>query len=94
MPKELKSALFDSVAVQGVLGLLAVLVLDGGMCFQMWAFSMAAYWGGGSLILLRRWRAPTKVDIAMVRWGFLILCLVVTPAFSGLIWRMRGVTCE
>jgi hypothetical protein len=66
-------------------------MLDGGLCLQLWAFSMAAYWGGCGLILIRRWKAPTKTDIFMIRWGFLILCLVVTPAFSGLIWRLRGV---
>jgi len=42
MRKELRSALFDTLASQIVLGLLAGLMLDGGMCFQFWAFSMAA----------------------------------------------------
>jgi len=91
IPKELRSALFDSLAIQMVLGVIAGLMLDGGMCFQMWAFSMAAFWGGCALVLIRRWKAPTKADLAVIRWGVLALCLVVTPAFSGLIWRLREV---
>jgi len=92
MPKELRSAVFDSLAIQIVLGFIAALMLDGGVCLQIWSFSMAAFWGGGVLVLARRWKAPTKTDLAVIRWGFLALCLVVTPAFSALIWRLRGVT--
>ena len=91
MRKELRSALFDTLASQIVLGLLAGLMLDGGMCFQFWAFSMAAFWGGCLFMLSRHWKAPTRTDLAVIRWGFLALCLVLTPVLSALIWRLRGV---
>jgi hypothetical protein len=91
IPKELRSALFDSLMIQIVLGIVAGLMLDGGMCLQMWTFSMVAFWSGCVLVLARRWKIPTKMDLVMIRWGFLILCLLVTPVFSALIWRLRGV---
>jgi len=92
MPKELRSALRDSIAVQIGLGAIGGLMLDGGMCLQVWAFSMGAFWGGCAIVLGRRWKSPTKADLMVIRWGFLVLCLLVTPALSGLVWRVRGVT--
>lgn len=92
MPKELQSALRDSLIMQGVLGMIMLPMLDGGMCAQTWIFSMIAFWGGCGLVLLRRRKAPTRLDLVLIRWGFLMLCLLVTPAVSAVVWGMRGVS--
>jgi len=68
-PKELRSALLDSLAIEVVLGLIGGLVVDGGVCFQVWAFSVAAFWGGCALVLTQRWQSPTEADLVMIRWG-------------------------
>jgi hypothetical protein len=91
MPKETRSALRDGIIVQVVLGMIMLPMLDGGMCAQVWVFSMIAYWGGCGLILLRRRNVPTKLDLVLIRWGFLMLCLIVTPAVAAAVWGLRGV---
>lgn len=90
IPRELRSAIFDSIAIQMLIGFLAGITLDGGFCFQIWVFAMAAYWGGCSLVLIRRWKMLTKTDLGVIRWGFLILAIIVTPLLSVWIWKLRG----
>ena len=92
MPAPLKTALRDSFVVQCVLGIVACLMLDGGISLQMWAFSMAAFWGGSIIVLIRRARNPTRLDVALIKWGFLALCLIITPLLSEVIWIIRGVS--
>jgi len=83
--KELRFSLLMSICTQIVLGAIAGITLDGGMFMQVWIFSTIAFWSGCVVVLARRWKRHTKADLVLVRWGFLILCFGVTPAFSRLI---------
>ena len=87
----IKTALKDSAVLQIGLGILLVPLFDGGICASIWFYSMAAYWIGCGIVISKRWRTPTKPDIFLVKWGFALLCLIVTPAIAGIVWAARGI---
>lgn len=91
LSREYWQALLVSLVFQVFFGLLSGGMLDGGMLLQMWCFSMAAYWGGLVLMMCRRPRNPTKVDLFLTRWSFPVLFFFVVFPLSVLIWRLRGV---
>ena len=61
----------DSIQValifQLVVGILTSLMLDGGVTFQLWCFTMIAFWGGVLLVRTRRPSNPTKTDLFMIK---------------------------
>ena len=91
LTREYWLALQVSLVLQIVFGLLSGLMLDGGQLLQMWLFTMAAYWVGSIVMMIRRPDNPTKVDLFLIRWSFPVLFLFVTIPLSILIWRLRGV---
>lgn len=68
--------------------LLTSMILDGGMLFAVTGYAAAAYWVGFGIITARRRGHLTLVDTMLLRWGFLILCLV-SPFLTGVIWHFR-----
>lgn len=74
---------------QGVILVLAGMVLDGAAIAQSCFYAIAAFWVGVGVILWRRALAPTKADLAIVRGGFVVLCVLSFFLTNG-IWRWRG----
>lgn len=52
IPKELRSALSDSLTIQIFLGVLVGLMMDNSIFLHFWLFSMAAFWGGCMTVLI------------------------------------------
>ena len=74
---------------QSVIMVLAGMILDGGVVAQSCFYAFAAFWVGVGVILWRRAPAPTKVDLLIVRGGFIVLCVLSFFLTHG-IWRLRG----
>jgi hypothetical protein len=59
-----------AVLLQVGIGILCVLMLDGGVLARVCACAVLAFWAGAALILVRRPYEPTRFDLAMIRYGF------------------------
>ena len=92
MPKVselLKSAMFSAFVQQGIILVLAGMILDGGRIALMCLFACAAFWIGTGVIIFRRGTSPSKMDLFLVRGGYLLLC-VVSFFVGQLVWQLRG----
>lgn len=67
--RAIRGALLTSVAF----GVLCALMLDGGLLRYRCAVALAGFWVGVALIVVRRPLAPSRDDLAFVRWGFLLV---------------------
>lgn len=74
---------------QSVILVLASMNLDGGNLAQTCFYAFVAFWGGVGVILWCRAPAPTKVDLVIVRGGFIVLCVLSFFLTHG-IWNLRG----
>ena len=91
-----RRAIFDSLISQVVLGILAMMFLDGGRIAHTTGIAVLAFWIGAAIIILRRPKTSTELDLLLIRFGFLPL-LVITFALAEWVWswhwvwRIRGV---
>jgi len=46
-------------------------ILDGGQTFRAATCGMAGFWIGVAIVMMRRPRSPSALDLLFVRWGFL-----------------------
>jgi hypothetical protein len=58
------------MAQQTPLFVLAALLLDGGYALRVCTIAAAVSWAATLLIMLRRPKHPTNVDLAVVAYGF------------------------
>jgi hypothetical protein len=65
-----------AVAQQFIFGLLAALMLDGGVMAGRMAVAFTIYWLCFFVIALRRPRTPSAVDMALVKWSFPFLAIL------------------
>jgi hypothetical protein len=66
-------ALIEQVLLLG----LSSLMLDGGRAFRICAIAVLAYWATSLVLAWRRPTAPTRFDLAFLRYGSLMLPIVV-----------------
>ncbi len=85
-----RSPIFEAVALQVLLGLLSLLILDGGTTARICGIALVAFWGGATVLIWRRPHFPTKTDIVLLRFGYLPL-VVLAFFLVHFIWRIRGV---
>lgn len=67
-----------SVLIQLPLFVFAALLLDGGQMLRGVEIAAAGYWVGAVLIMVRRPKHPTQVDLDLVKYGFVLTCGCVT----------------
>jgi hypothetical protein len=85
-----RKPIFEAVALQVLLGLLSLLILDGGTTARICGIALVAFWGGTVILVCRRPQSPTRTDIGLIRFGY--LPLVVAAFFLvHFIWTLRGV---
>ena len=84
------SPIFEAVVLQIVLGLLAGMVLDGGAIAQFCGIALVAFWSGTVVLIWRHPQTPTRVDLELIRFGYLPV-VVVAFFLSMWIWHLRGV---
>ena len=69
----IKSALLQ----QGIVLILALLQLDGGYTLNVATIAIVAYWLAFGMVVVRRPSSPTRGDIFLIRYGFLLIVVVV-----------------
>jgi len=84
------SPIFEAVALQLVLGFLALMILDGGGLAQICGIALVAFWGGTIVLIWRHPQTPSRFDIEVIRFGYLPL-FFVSYLLSCWIWHLRGV---
>ena len=84
------SAIFEAVALQIILGLLAYMILDGGGIAQICGIALVAFWGGAAVLIWRHPQSPSRVDIEPIRFGYLPL-IIISSFLAGAVWHLRGV---
>ena len=85
-----RKPVFEAVALQALLGLLSMLILDGGTTARICGIALVAFWGGATVLIWRRPQSPTKTDIELIRFGYLPLVLMAFFLVQ-FIWNLRGV---
>ncbi len=85
-----RKPIFEALVLQGVLGLLSLLILDGGTTARICGIALVAFWGGATVMIWRRPLAPTKTDIELLRFGYLPL-VVMAFFLVHFIWNLREV---
>lgn len=63
-------------------------MLDGGEMLRMTLVAMAAYWTFILVILLRRPLSPTKIDLLVIRWGFVPVGAIALAAAFAIGWTL------
>jgi hypothetical protein len=84
------SPIFEAVAIQIILGLLGLMILDGGVIAQICGIALVAFWGGAAVLIWRHPQSPSRVDIELIRFGYLPL-IIISFFLVGWIWHLRGV---
>ena len=74
---------------QGIIAILALLILDGGYTLNVTVIAIVAYWLAFSIIVFRRPDSPTRDDIGLIRYGFLLIFFVVL-ATGPFVWAALG----
>jgi hypothetical protein len=69
----IRLALFQQVPIL----IVTCLLLDGGRMFRVWCVAVLAHWLSVLLIASRRPAGPTPVDLALTRFGFWLIPIVV-----------------
>jgi hypothetical protein len=83
-------AMLTGLEIQGVLGILTALILDGGQMHRAFWVAMLCQWSAVFIILLRRPMNPTRLDLAIVRYGVIPL-LIVVAGFGPILLRLLGI---
>ena len=68
-----EGALQVATVFQVVIGILAAFTMDGGQLAWVWCSAMVGYWVGFAFVRVRRKSKPTKVDLFVLKWGFVPL---------------------
>jgi hypothetical protein len=84
------SPIFEAVALQIVLGLLSLLISDGGMVAQICGIALVAFWAGAVVLIWRHPQSPSRVDLDLIRLGYLLVIVLAFFLVAG-IWKLRGV---
>jgi len=81
--------IFEAVVLQVILGILSLMILDGGDCARICGAALLAFWGGAVVLIWRHPHTPTKTDLELVRFGYLPV-VVIAFVVIRLVWAARG----
>lgn len=73
-----------SFVAQVVVGVLAALMLDGGITARVVGVAVLTFWLCAAIVIARRPHEPTTFDLAIVHWGFwpLVAIAALRQAFA------------
>jgi len=84
-----RQPIFDALKLQVIIGVLSLMILDGGQCGQICGAALLAFWGGAAVLIWRRPQTPTKTDLQLLRFGYLPIVI-----FAGVVirfaWHLKG----
>jgi len=85
----LSEAVRFALLQQALVLLLSAGMLDGGQLAQVCLYAFAGFWSGAGVLIARRGPALTRLDILLIRWSSIPLC-VLSYFLTHWIWRLRG----
>ena len=85
-----RTPIFEAVALQVILGILSLMILDRGDTARVCGIALIAFWGGVTVLIYRRSKSPSKIDIQLIRFGYLPL-VIFAGFLVHFIWHFRGV---
>lgn len=85
----LKTEWLPALVFQMPILLLSSLVLDGGGIAQVCFFALVAFWVGVGVLHIRRRGALSRVDLWLIRWGYILAC-IISFFVTRLVWAWRG----
>ena len=86
---DLRAAIKFSLVTQILIVILAGFVADGGAAGQIAFFAFVSFNSYLASVLLFRPKIPTKLDLILIRAGFLPT-LVITAFLADYVWDLRG----
>src|SRR5215471_21031644 len=81
-----RGVIFDALALQIVIGFMSLMILDGGVCAQICGAALLSFWGGATVMILRRPKLPTKLDLQLLRFGYFPV-LVLAGSLLHFVWH-------
>jgi hypothetical protein len=84
-----RSPIFEALALQTIIGVLASMILDGRGIAQICGIALLAFWAGVVTLILRRPQNPGANDLSVIRIGYLGV-VAITPFIAAAVWAWRG----
>ena len=75
---EYSRAMSTAWKIQAALALLTALVLDGGQLFRLFLIALFCQWAVVWFITFRRPLNPTRLGLAMIRYGIILVLAIVS----------------
>jgi uncharacterized membrane protein len=85
-----RTPIFEAVGLQVVLGILSMMILDGGTTARICGIALVAFWSGVTVLIYRHPKSPSKIDVQLIRFGYLPL-VIFAGFLVHFIWHFRGV---
>lgn len=84
-----REAVKVALVLQVLTTLLLLTILDGGTLAKAGGAAMFGFWTGVAIVMLRRPKTPSTLDLLYVRWGYLAM-LVIAIALAPYMGALRG----
>jgi hypothetical protein len=84
-----REAVWVALVLQVIATLFLLTILDGGTLAKVGGAAMAGFWIGAAVVMVRRPRSPSTLDLLYVRWGYIAM-LIVGIACMNFIGALRG----
>jgi hypothetical protein len=76
---DLGPTVFEVLILQAITIIMFALILDGGVRLRACLYSYLAYAPGAVILLVRRGRAMTQVDLVYLKWGWVPIVTIGVP---------------
>jgi hypothetical protein len=83
------SAIFEAVSIQIVLGLVSLMILDGGTIARICGIALVAFWSGVAVLIFRHPASPSMMYLQVIRFGYFPV-VVIAFLLVQWIWHLRG----
>ena len=84
-----RNAVFDALAIQALIAVFSGMILDCGQTARGCGIALLAFWGGAAVLICRRPLSPTRIDIELIRFGYLPV-IALTFFVANYAWHLRG----
>ena len=84
-----REAVRVAIVLQVFAALFLLALLDGGTLARVGGAAMVGFWMGVAVVMLRRPRDPSWLDLLYVRWGYIAM-LIVGIACMPFMGALRG----
>jgi hypothetical protein len=85
----LEGAIYSAFMQQAIILILAAMILDGGCIGQVCIYAFLGFWGGVFVLRVRTRDVLTKVDLLLIRGGYILVC-ILSFFITRSIWTLRG----